>query len=318
MQREMDAGPADVSRIRRLQDELRKHIHAEEDVKRNPALDPWIHSLMTAIDEVLKITPGLVSDSTDPQVQLRFLQTRYDFMADLCEEICKDLDAARIGMNRPDVVVTRSPYQFASFRRFSLRLLARGNKELARFLDGLNSAPPDRFQFQWINQHIPYVKIRSRDSSWQPLTGFVSMFGQARSDVDRFIHASGWKPGASGVLFAVPGSWVHVLEFCALFPNADVMVIDPWMDLLSAMLDRGCFLNRLPQNALVIGRHPALREAQELCRARLQDWQARGLGCAIFPHPRADRLVELGAACEQVIQWAIEVSRGEGLVGKEA
>jgi hypothetical protein len=311
MQREIDSSPVDMARVRRLQDELRQHIQAEEGIKRDPGTGPWISPLLDAVDGVLKKTPGLISESTDPHVQLRFLQTRYDFMADLCLEMRKDLDAARAGMDRPEAVSERSPYRFESFRRFALRMLARNNKELAHLIE--KSAPqPDRFLIHWINQYIPYVKIRSRDSSWQPLTSFVSMFDQARSDVDTFLKTTEWQPGSSGVLFAVPGNWAHVLEFSSRFPGADVMAVDPWVDLLSTMIDRGCFLNRLPQDALVIGLHPKLREAQALCRARLRDWQARGLGCAVFPHPRAGRVAEVGEACERVIQWVTEANGSGG------
>ena len=302
MRRDLDAHPLNLARVRRRQEELRERIRAEEAARSTDTAAWWTNPLLEYVDEQLRQSPGAVSDDIDPHVQLRILHARYDTAADLCAEIRGDIDRASVSLAanaRP--AANGGAYRFGTFRRQALRFIGAQNKELARYLERAEIPEAGaRFRIHWINQFIPYVRISAPPDSWTPLNSFVSMYEQSRADAVGFLTATDYSPARCGITCVAPGNWAHVIDLAIRVPSAPMIIIDPWLDLLSAMIDRGFFLHRLPAGTLILGAGDGAPDWTDLYRSRVGEWAARGLGNILWAHPRADRLPGVPALVERV------------------
>jgi hypothetical protein len=302
LHRELEAAPLSMDRVRRRQDVLQDLMRREEAARADRAIGLWVVLLLAYVDEQMKKSPALVSDTIDPLVQLRLLRSRFEIAADLCSEIRQDVDRARARwVAEVRTPKERSPYLFKAFRRQGLRWIGAQNQELSHFLGrGGAGSMSDRFQVHWINQLIPYVQIKQPSNSWVPLNGFASMFEQSRADVEQFLATTNFSTDPCGVTCIVPGNWAHVLELAIRFPSVPLIVIDPWLDLLSAMIERGLFLHRLPADALIIGVHEKLSSWEDLYRRRVREWAGRGIRNILWAHPRAPSLPDVLELVERV------------------
>jgi hypothetical protein len=321
LRRDLEAVPLNVDRVRRRQDELRALIQEDNAARADKEVGLWVGSLLEYVDEQMKKSPGLVSDSIDPHVQLRLLHNRYDMAADLCAEIRQDIDRAGAKWAATGISpVETSPYLFTTFRRQGLRFIGTQNKELSRFLErrGVVSATA-RFKIHWINQMIPYVKIAQPPSSWVPLNSFVSMYDQSRADVKQFLATTNFSAGRCGITCIVPGNWAHVIDLAIRFPSVPLIVIDPWLDLLSLMIERGLFLHRLPVDTLILGVHEKLAGWEDLYRQRVREWDSRRIRNILWAHPRVSSLSGVPELIERVKALSpapaleeVGISLGEG------
>ena len=115
-----------------------------------------------------------------------------------------------------------------------------------------------------------------------------------------FWPTTNFSTGRCGVTCVAPGNWAHIIELAIRFPSVPLIVIDPWLDLLRAMIERGLFLHRLPADALIVGAHEKLPGWDDLYRRRLKEWTAGGIRNILWAHPRAPRLPDVPELFERV------------------
>ncbi|HBA83807.1 MAG TPA: hypothetical protein DCZ95_06920 [Verrucomicrobia bacterium] len=289
LRKELEQQPLNVAKVRIQQKNLQQLIGREEEKRKEPNLRLWLQAVVQHVDRVMQETPGLISQENDPFKQLAYLEARYGFIRDLSEDLRRDfmgvvrrLRVLAAGQEEP----SSSPFVFKSFREQALQRMGNSHRELAAFLRKTPAVlPPDRFQVRWMNQHVPFVKCRLSDGRWVALSGFTSMFDRAVLEVDAFVRQTAFDPARHAVVFAVPGNWVHVLEFARRYPQAQIMVLEPWIDLLSALIERGSFLHFLPPDALIVGVDDRLTEWKTLAHDRWLAWEQAGLTPCLFKHP---------------------------------
>ncbi len=295
MRRELDAYPLNMQKVRALQEELQAGLRREEEVRSAKEAVPLLNSILLQTDEVMKQVPGLVTEEVNPAAQLEFLLARFRFARDLCADFHGELAEAARAIAQPGrepVAVRGSPYIFQSFKKLAVDFVRRENDELATFLARPAVAKPEQFKMAWINQMVPYVRVR-RGEDWVPLSSFLSMYEQADRDVKAFEERFGFEPARHAVTFVGAGNWVQVVAFSRHFPAAQAMVVDPWPDLLAQMIERGLFIHRLPPKTLVVCADERFKKWRKLCAARLDEWNKRGLQNVFFVHPQAGELPEI-------------------------
>ncbi|MBI3986970.1 MAG: DUF115 domain-containing protein [Lentisphaerae bacterium] len=322
LRKELETHPISMERVRRRQDALNESLGQEERRRADDALAPWVAPLLEFTDHIMKETPGCLSQDPDPVVQLNYLQQRFAFAGDLCADLRGDLDWARArlpnaenpglaGLNADvsGVVPTlrevgtkteRHPYEFKSFRRQALNVIRPGNRLLADWLERYSGDIPPRFHIHWLNQFVPYVTVQIRENVWKPLSGFLSIVEDAQADVDRFVVGSGFDPARHAVVVVAPGNWIHAIEFARRYPRAEMLVAEPWPELLAVLMSRGCFLHHFPSGVLVVGAHEALKGWETLYADRLQSWKRRNLDPKFFVHPFAAEIPEIQEFARQL------------------
>jgi len=201
---------------------------------------------------------------------------------DLVEELSADFDHPA------------SPIRFKAFKKWSLRLIAKQNPELAAAL-GRGAFAGDAGDYDcfsdWTN--LPFVRKRTPDG-WLPLSGpFLTMEREARRQVLDFAPAKHFDPTRHGVVFFAPGNWLGPQEFAKLHPDADFIVVEPWPDLLSTLIERSDFLKRFPAKTLVVCPDERLPRWKRLYHARRRDWARQGKETLFFFTPQTKSLPEM-------------------------
>jgi hypothetical protein len=267
LSRELDRYPPRITAIKRSQKDLEQAIQAEAQFRSNAVCMPWLNTVLQAADQIMKETPGMMSDESDPQKQLRFLSRRYSMAGRFFEDLQHSLSQGG------------DPHCFTAFFEENKLAVQKGNPALAERLTAL--APnflPD-FDIHWINQVVPYVK-RQINSEWRELSAFISIFTEARSVVDQFVAETGFDPSHDALTVIAPGNWVYVLEWIRRYPALELAVIEPWPELLAQLMGRGCFLHRLPETARVV--HTWADPLYVQCR---NGWKHKGLRPLQFISP---------------------------------
>lgn len=301
MRRELDAYPASVQKIRALQGEMQAGMRREEAVRSPEESAPLLNSMMLQVDDTMKQIPGLVTEEVNPAAQLAFLQTRFRFARDLCMDLHGEMAGAARAMAQPGANARTpqgSPCVFQSFKKLAIDFIRRENDELAAFLARPAQETLEQFKIAWVNQLVPYVRVRQGET-WTPLSSFISMYEQGTQDVEAFLASSGFDPSRHSLTVVGAGNWVLVMELSKRFPFAQMMVVDPWPDLLAKMIERGLFIHKLPPKTLVVCAGEGFRKWRALCADRLNAWKKKGLQNLFFVHPQAGGFPEI----QQLLAW---------------
>lgn len=312
LRKSLDTAAPDLDRVRADQTRLQNLMIREQDARTVEIASEWLNVILHYVDEILRQTPGMIREENDPVAQLRFLATRFRFAGDLCDDLISDLSsvgsqlrridkdpggtglhnavfAAGEGMSPADLKIT--PYVFRSFRRHAIASIRESNAGLASFLENDRHGDiSDRFRIRWMNQLVPYVEIRCEDGAWKPLSSFLSMYSDAMSDMRGLQTGTGFDPRRHCLVLVCPGNWMHAFVMGKLFPAAEVMIVDPWPDLLSHLIERGCFLYPLPPRVLIVAADARVGQWRLLCAERLAGWKRAGRSPVFFVPPACREL----------------------------
>ncbi|MEI6807429.1 MAG: 6-hydroxymethylpterin diphosphokinase MptE-like protein [bacterium] len=312
LRKSLDTASPDLDRIREGQARLNDLMTSEPPARTVEIASEWLNVILHYVDEILRQTPGMIREENDPCAQLRFLSTRFRFAGDICADLISDLKsvgaqlrlinespggpsthnahfATGKGMSVADLKVT--PYVFLSFRRHAVASIREGNPGLASFLEADRPGDiSDRFRIRWMNQLVPYVEIKCEDGAWKPLSSFLSMYSDAMSDMRGLQTGMGFDSRRHGLVLVCPGNWMHAFAMGKVFPAAEVMIVDPWPDLLSHLIERGCFLYPLPPRALIVAADARAGQWRSLCAGRLDEWKRAGRSPVFFVPPACREL----------------------------
>ena len=261
---ELERYPVKLNQLKRKQVLLQEAMQAETDLHVGFHCVAWIHTVFHVADQIMNETPGMVSNEPDPAAQLNYLTRRYRLVKRLCQDLLDSIDGKVM------------PRQFSAYFEENLAAIARNNPALADRLRVLScEGVPDGFTLHWFNQILPMIRRNG-----VALSGGSNFFHEAREQVDRFIDESGFNPAFHALTVVAPGNYVYVLEFMRRFPNLNLVVIDPWPQVLAQVLSGGCFLHRLPLSACIVNMW-----ADPLYISRRNGWRNRGMKELRFVSP---------------------------------
>ncbi len=298
--RELERYPVNMEQVRKLQTDLQRNLEREKEQRSGRQTEKWLLKIMDYVDRIMKATPGMISQENDPQAQLRFLHARYRLGHDLCTDLEHDIDAVRAalaaghdGAPTPADAPVFGPYRFDAFRGHALDTVRRNNPELADALRDRERWPlAPRYELRLVNQTLQHVALKTGNGEATPLSALFSMYEEAEQNIAAFRATSGFNPERHGLVVLAPGNWVHVLQWLKLCPELKLIVLEPWLDLFSTLIDCGCFLYPLPPDALIAGLHEACRKTKKLCRNQLKEWKCQGREPKLFIPPRIVDLTE--------------------------
>lgn len=296
LRRELERYPLRMPAVRKAQQTLQAAVRQESELIAASRSGAWMKLLSQNADRLCRETPALVSDSSEPAKQLTFLQARYVLLAELTDDVLTLLKPAAAHIAAPDVTTAPLPSAtiFDSFRRLGLRLLHPANPEAAAALADRSIWPlTDRFRIRLVNQAHQHVSVRLANGHWHALSALFSMIEEARADVDRAAAAHHFDPTRHGLTLVAPGNWIHAVTWAERFRELDLVIVEPWPELFSNLLDVGCFLHRLPPSVLVLcvgNRFPSWRRIYE---ERLVRRRHEGRETLVFTPPRCADLPEV-------------------------
>jgi hypothetical protein len=286
----------DFEKVRGYQSRLKDLMADEQEARTGEVAAEWLNLILHNVDELMLQIPGIIADHAEPMAQVRFLEERFRFAGDLCADITSDLRAVSsqlcqledttMAPNPAQHTIKEAPYVFGGFRRYAIRFIHHANRRLASYLEAHKPVvQTGRFRLTWMNQIVPYVAIRQNNGTWRPLSSFLSMYDDATRDVRQLPKEHGFNISTHGFVLICPGSWVHAFVFGKMFPSANVIIVDPWLDLFSQIIERGCFLHTLSSGALIVAADERCGDWKSLCSTRLQEWKRQGLAPLFFVPP---------------------------------
>ncbi len=286
LQRELDRYPLRMPAVRKAQQALQTGVRREADLLTSAVAGPWMSFIVKNTDRLCGETPGLVTNSDNPATQLVFLQYRYTLLADLVKDVLAIFKPAVESLTKAVDVFIPSPVMFNSFRNLGLRTIRQSNPEAAELLADRSDWPiSNRFSIRFVYQKHQHISMLQPDGVWQPLSALFSMIDEARSDVTRAVAESGFDPQKHALTILAPCNWLHMATWSKLFPRMDIVVIEPWPDLLSTLMDAGCFLHLLPSNSLVLCVGSQFTAWQKLYAERMQKRAEAGRKSILFIPP---------------------------------
>lgn len=302
LNRNLADSTSDFIRIRNDQARLQGLMIREQEARAGEMIAEWPNTILHYTDEIMRQTPGMIREDADPVAQLRFLESRFRLAGGLCAELATDLRAVRSQLlqmegetgkkhARPCDLIN-APYVFRSFRRHAVAVVrCGGNETLATYLEAHPSGDErGEFRVTWMNQVVPYVEIRKGnggkgDAAWHPLSGFLSMYSDAVRDIRDLERRSGFDPSRHGLVLVCPGNWIYAFAFGKAFPSAEAIIVEPWLDLFSRLIERGCFLYPLSPGALIVAADERVGDWRAVCAGRLGEWKRSGKEPVFFVPP---------------------------------
>ena len=245
----------------------------------------WLTPLVQHAARLDAETPGLLAEAREGSGRLRYLERHYQVLRDLAEEIRGDLRAV-LGDGTPPAALrpARDASLFVSFRNLALSCIRRNNPELSDWLQGQSDLrPSERFRFRWKNQMIPGMEVRPLNGGdFVSVAGEWSMVEEARDEVQAFVQAMAFDPIHHGIVVAAPCNWVHVLELLGRYPSVRLIIVEPWLDVLNELMLHGCFLHRLPHDALLLGADVRLEPWEQRFLSALAVWKKEDIRPLFF------------------------------------
>ena len=277
---------AETSQIASLRTELKETARHETEIKNRKTLKDLITVAAEQADAIL--SRGGTNSTREAAVMLEEFEKRHELIHDLCNDIKSDFDFIL-----DENIKNEGPYSFKSFRKFTLSFIEKNNKEFADFLHAHDKQLPERFKLLTNQLYLPFVRIEREDKSLFRLNSFISMESSAAAEVNDFIKESGFDIKRNAVVFFAPGNWAHVVEFAKMYPDADFLVVDPWPELFSAIINQASFMHYLPEKTLMIGMRDDLKNWKRIYHGAVREWKRQGREILFFRHPRTWQLAEI-------------------------
>ena len=140
------------------------------------------------------------------------------------------------------------------------------------------------------------------------LFGLRSMERLVRKECQDFLEGgeSPFDPAKEALLLLFPGNWAHAVEFSKAMPGCQMIVADPWPELLSSLIRRSMFIHLLPKGTLLLGIHERLPSWPSLLKRRLEELEDRSFKTRAFLPPFARELPECQATLQRLVAEAGE------------
>jgi hypothetical protein len=186
-----------------------------------------------------------------------------------------------------------SPIVFSAFRNFAIRFVAENNPEFAKLLEDKNLAS-EKFDLHLNWQNLPLARLKKTDGKFYNLSAdFLSMEKKSMEDISQLCSQNNFNPQRHAVVFFAPGNWLHPVNFAAQYPQTSILIVEPWPELFSEMINYAIFTHRLPRNAVVVGIHPELKRWKRIYHSTLREWKKAGKEIIFYQTPETWALPEI-------------------------
>jgi hypothetical protein len=257
------------------QEKLRNNLQIESDLRQSPFIDFIISTVEEQISEILNESPDTNNiNQSSPTAQLSLLLMRYSFIMDFCSDIANDLSC-------PNAQEANNLHKFKSFENYAISFIARHNPELAEFLN-LNRV--SNYSFVCMEQYLPFTIINP-DGSIFIKKDLVSSELEIQSSAKLFAEENSFDSNSMAIVFPAPGDWRHVVEFAKIHSQADIIVLEPWLEMFAGIIQHSMFMHYLPEKTLVIGADNRLPNWRGLFTSKINDWQSLGKKTLVYETP---------------------------------
>lgn len=258
---------------------------------------------MQGCGQVLLVEAALLLQSVAESLEEGDTEIMRRFGCELSGEIAAELEwAMKIFFNTKGVFLARDVHLFPCLKMLNAAFIARKNPELAQWL--ISAGPRDLttdLQFQWSAQTHPEIYIPAQ-GDLAPLTDFYDRTIRAAQDVDRFVERNTFDAKRHGLVIFAPADWCHAAAWAQKYPGLDAVVIEPWVALLYAQMERADLLSRYARDWMILALDPRLPSWAIRYSQRINQWRAEGRYPLIFIPPALRKLKKIRACYEMLTE----------------
>ena len=184
-------------------------------------------------------------------------------------------------------------HRYTSLTSLGCGIIRRSNPELATYIaeSGGDRLPPE-LSVAWRHQGAPDIKCMMQGDF-----GAITEAGEGpepvKRAVARFIEKYTIDPARNSVIILGPADWRHVDVLAALMPDLKLMVVEPWVELLSQQLERRDLLSWLPRDTLVIGMDQRIASWAVRYSQRINLWRAEQVSPVFYVPPMMRRVTKI-------------------------
>ena len=194
----------------------------------------------------------------------------------LLEDIDRDIEGDQGG-------AMAGPYRFAAFRRHAIDTVRLHNPQYAEWLENGDKQPPDtRFEVRSWLETLPDVRLTA---TGQPLTPGDNREHAAREALEQFLQENNFDRQRHLPVFVAPGNWLEVVQFARGWPGTPFVVLDPFPELFSRLIDYALFCHYFPAEAVIVGIHPELTRWKRLYHGVCREAARQGKSLLFRAHP---------------------------------
>ena len=304
LQRELERYPVKMERVQKLQRDVQQAVNKENSALHVPAMQQVLSMVMEYVDELLEFEKHSDQAADNPGVQLQVMRERYAVAQDLLRDLAADLHGVcgEEPVAGSAVKSLPGPWQFSAFRSFALRYVRKGNQELAEALMDRTRWPlADRFSIRLLNQNLQYVEVIP-EGGHRPraCSSLFSMQEETDAAIAQHLQQYGTDVQQHVLVLVAPGNWAYPVAWGKKFPALRMVVVEPWVDLFSTLIEHGCFLQQLPSSTVVIGVDESLKKWQKVLQRTVKDWKRQGMSTQLFVPPRLVEFPEVAALVDVV------------------
>lgn len=297
LRKELEREPMRMSDVRRLQEELiRLDVELDDAVSADFARR-WFQPAFDHVDDVVFAGFSCLS-GMDADGQLEALSVRARLTRDLFSDLRSDFEAIAPFVGEtlapsPDDAVSRTsnPLKFELFRNEAIALTRRSNPEFAHLLEKRCFPAPERFEIRPHFQELAFVCVKTSTGS-RKLSELVMMKMKAAEDIRSFTGEVSYDEDRDVICMLAPANWIYVSQFSKLYPAADLLVIEPWPELFSHLIDIGSVATGISRKTIVVAIDERLPWRNMIDQV-LRKWREAGKRILQFDHPYASALPEI-------------------------
>ncbi len=165
-------------------------------------------------------------------------------------------------------------FKFNAFRIYAISFIRNNNIELANYLKNNNLPLSEDFDLYSNMIDIPFVKMKDKDNKWIKFNkDFSEIHKEAKDNVAKFAEKNNFDVNKHSVIFKNPRNWSIVIEFIKRYPNADIMIIEPYLSLFSDLISRFPFLHLFPNKTVIIADNKILKNQNEVYQKTIDIWK---------------------------------------------
>jgi len=173
---------------------------------------------------------------------------------------------------------------FSGFRQLALAVIRRGNPELADYLN-VNRPPADGFNVEYYFTEYAYISRRTDHGIVALTDDYLHMAEKAEKTIAAFLAGQDFSPERHAVVFVAPVSWMHVVAFGRSCPQGAALILEPWPELLSELIDNCLFMPRIPYDSTVIAAASGFPDWRRQYQRRVRELKRKGMELLFFINP---------------------------------
>lgn len=260
--------------IKKSQDIFNK-LAGEKDVPcDSAAFEYFSKEIDCFLDNTMNRLPELRTlDLTNPLTKLLLFIKRSLLQRDLCCDFIDDME----GRTQPGRIT------FSTFSNFALRFIAASNPGFADKLDGIDPSESP-FKVIFSLQELPHV-IQAADTGKTIFAYSVKENDErAQAFADKLEKGFSFDQEKNALVFPTPLNYLNIVKVSKKFPDADMMIVEPWPEFLKMLISSAMFFHELPEKTIVA----EAGDLNGLVAETIRNWQAAGKKILVVNTPESN------------------------------